>query len=71
MNWKRNIESSRPPENERVLVSDGEIISIASYIVENNNITWLFEKSSFKDIKIFWWMNLPELPPKINKESNI
>ena len=35
-------------------------------IVDEQSITWLFDNQNSKDINILWWLELPELPPKIN-----
>lgn len=70
MNWTRNIDGSRPPEGTRILVSDGEIQVIAQYVSDNNSITWFFDRHDSKDIEILWWRELPELPPKINTNTN-
>jgi len=70
MTWKRNISDSSPQDNQRVLVSDGETITIAYKVTQESQVIWLFDNPQLKDLKIFWWDNLPELPPKINTESN-
>lgn len=63
-NWKR-ITIELPQEGERVLISDGEIIAIAQYIISENHHNWLFDNSNFKCMKIDYWQSLPELPQKI------
>ena len=63
-NWTR-ITVTKPAENKQILVSDGEIITIARYVFSENHINWLFENPSFKDINIDWWCELPTLPKKI------
>ena len=62
--WKR-ISINLPPEGERVLISDGEIIAIAQYVISDSHINWLFDNSNFKCMKIDYWWELPKLPPKI------
>ena len=70
MIWNRNINDSLPQDNERLLVSDGEIITIANKITQENQVIWFFDNPQFKDLQIFWWAILPELPPKINTVLN-
>ena len=68
MNWNRyNISGSIPPENKPILVSDGDTITTAYYIMTDEHITWFFQNPGFKDMDIDWWQDLPKLPPKINK----
>ncbi len=57
-----------PPKNIRVLVSDGEIITITRYIIDGQNTYWLFDAAQMKDIVPQYWMELPQLPPKIITE---
>ena len=65
-NWTRYVPNeSMPRENTRVLVSDGELVVIARYLINNNEIIWLFDEESHKGIKIDWFQALPEEPPKI------
>lgn len=66
MKWTRNLPDSIPPECTRVLVSDGEVMGIASYVESDNHLNWLFDNASLKDIEIVWWAKLPKLPPKVN-----
>jgi len=54
-----------PTENERVLVSDGETVVIARYILSDSHINWIFDEESHKDIKIDWFQDLPSEPPVI------
>mgnify|MGYP003340769406 CR=1 FL=1 len=65
MQWTRNTSDSLPPTNRRILVSDGETMTIASFINDNPGEVWIFENSNFKDLRIFWWCELPEMPPVI------
>lgn len=65
MKWKRYIAGHYPSSNGRILVSDGETITIVNFCKENDQITCFFENTSFKDINISWWKDLPKLPPKI------
>lgn len=71
MTWTRNFKDTPPPTNQRVLVSDGEIITIARRIVEEDHIIWIFDNLNSKDITIDWWKTLPKLPPRIVKEINL
>jgi hypothetical protein len=69
MEWKRNLGESAPPANTRILVSDGEIITIASYILSKNHLNWIFENANYKNMEIDWWKELDVLPMKIIKIS--
>lgn len=69
MEWKRNLGESAPPANTRILVSDGEIITIASYILSENHLNWIFENANYKNMEIDWWKELDVLPMKIIKIS--
>ena len=65
-NWTRYIPNeSMPIQGERCLVSDGEFVVIARYIKNNDEIVWIFDEESHKDIKIDWFQYLPDEPPKI------
>jgi len=66
--WKRII-TDMPPENTRIIISDGATIAICRYILGNECIHWLFDSESFSDIKIIYWMELPKLPPEIKQIS--
>lgn len=68
MKWKRYIAGNYPSGNGRILVSDGDTITIVNILMENDQITCLFENPSFKDLNISWWKELPKLPPKINNQ---
>ena len=70
MTWNRNLKDTPPPTNQRIKVSDGEIITIARCLLEEDHIIWIFDNVNSKDITIDWWMELPELPPKIVREKN-
>ena len=67
INWIRltEVSSMYPSEGERILVSDGEIIAIAQYIISENHRNWLFDNSNFKCMKIDYWQPLPTLPKPI------
>lgn len=61
--WKRkDLLDCMPPEGERVLVSDGEIITIARYVKSDNHINWFFD---LVKIEVDWWQELPPRPKKI------
>ena len=62
--WKRIIVEY-PPEGVRVIISDGEIIAIAQYVMSDSHRNWIFDNSNFKCMNIDYWMELPSLPPKI------
>jgi hypothetical protein len=65
-NWSRYIPNeSMPVEHQRVLVSDGETVVIARYVLTDSHINWLFDEESHKDIKIEWFQSLPPEPPVI------
>lgn len=66
MNWNRTTVT-RPPEGERLLVSDGETTTIARYITSENHDNWIFDNPLMKDIKLDYWMPLPKLPQKIEQ----
>ena len=66
--WKR-ITTEMPPENTRVLISDGLTIAICRYILGNEYIHWLHDGEAFKDIKVIYWMYLPILPPEVKQIS--
>jgi hypothetical protein len=69
MQWKRNLSESEPFNNQRLLVSDGEVITFAKHIKSENHHNWFFENENLKGIDIDWWMEEPPLPPKILKDS--
>lgn len=59
-NWTR-LSVTLPPENQRVLVSDGETQVIAQR-VDNH---WIFDNAGMKDMVITWWRELEDNPPVI------
>jgi len=69
VNWNRYTHASPPPKHERVLISDGETITIARQMPDNsdsNVFYWIFDNQNAADIQVKWWTTLPELPPVIN-----
>ena len=66
MNKWQQFSQVLPPEDKRVLVSDGEMISIARYNVDDQHIIWFFDRSESKDMKIIYWMELPPMPDPEN-----
>lgn len=68
-NWTRFIPNeSMPDEYERVLVSDGETVVIARYILNDDKIVWFFDNETHKDITINWFQSLPSEPPIISQK---
>lgn len=65
MEWNRYLSEALPPNNQRVMISDGEVIAIAQYVRSDNHLNWIFDNESFKDMRIEWWAVLPTLPMKI------
>ncbi len=65
--WTRYTDELSPPENQRVLVSDGDIQTIAYYVLSENHKNWFFENDSYKCLKIEWFALLPPMPPKIQE----
>jgi hypothetical protein len=63
MEWN-SYPTSKPIENQRVLVSDGETILIAWYVLSDNHINWFFDNGT-NDLEILWWHELPIVPPQI------
>lgn len=63
-NWNRST-ISEPPKNQRILVSDGEVIVIANCINDGEHDMWFFDNPNMKDMQIVWWKDLEETPPKI------
>ena len=63
------IDSRTPISGERCLVTDGDIVVIATYILESNNSNiWIFNGLTDVDSKTFivkYWQSLPKLPKKI------
>jgi len=66
-NWKRIDNDSMPQQGTRVLISDGETITIAYYMLSQEHINWFFDNEQLKDLDIQWWSNLPDLPPRIKR----
>ena len=62
--WHRNLAGTAPQENTRILVSDGEHVGIARFIIEETgDRIWFFEGVASFDV--IWWMPLEPLPPII------
>lgn len=68
--WNMFSTDEVPPTHQRIMVSDGETITIAQYTMDNTHITWIFDNPAYKDINVAWWMPLPENPPKIPLNQN-
>lgn len=65
--WIR-LTSALPTSGNRCLVTDGDVIVIATYISESNNSIWMFSglnESDSKNFDVQGWMNLPKPPKKI------
>ena len=58
--WHR-LTLIAPPESRRVLVSNGEVQGIATFVDGH----WLFDNAGMKDMVIHWWQNLSDNPPII------
>ena len=58
--WNRCIVN-KPNENERQLISDGEIMCVAQFI-DNH---WIFDNPNMTDVVVLYWRKLPKFPPKI------
>lgn len=60
------IESGFPPSGTRCLVTDGYIVIIATYLMEEGGNVWIFsgldESSGCKIFKVKAWTNLPKIP---------
>ena len=65
MEWIKYAPGSLPPANTRVLISDGNIITIASWANDGDSRMWFFERDNYKDVNITWWTNLPTCPPVV------
>jgi len=59
--WNR-LSKVQPAQNERVLVSDGEVIVIARKVEDH----WIFDCGASKDMIILNWTYLPNLSEKID-----
>ena len=66
--WIR-ISNETPPSGTRCIVTDGDIIIIATYVKEpTNDVVWVFTGLSQAHADSFivkYWMPLPNLPKKI------
>lgn len=66
-NWLRMV--TPPVSGTRCLVTDGDVIVIATYLVEaDNNHVWIFSGLTEEDSKTFSvqaWMTLPNPAKKI------
>lgn len=67
MEWTRVTPETLPLENTHVLVSDGETITQAYYVLSEKHINW-FMCPSYNGLAIDWWTALPLLPPKIVRD---
>ena len=63
--WTRLTPDTLPSEGIDVMVSDGEIITKARYVLSDNHRNWLFAEPAYKDISLLYWAPYPALPPKI------
>lgn len=71
MQWTRYTSDTCPPYNKRILISNGEIITIANLINDGNESVWIFENSNFKGLPVNWWRELPPMPPVITTQSAV
>jgi hypothetical protein len=67
--------STPPPSGTRCIVTDGEVIFIATYILENDgNNVWIcsgLTEPNSKNFKVQGWMPLPKpIEKKENEKSN-
>jgi hypothetical protein len=69
MKWKRYIAGSYPEQSRRILVCDGETVTIVNFVKDGDQFNCIFENPSFKDFNIIWWKELPKLPPKVNNDT--
>tara|TARA_R110000868_G_scaffold205093_4_gene453383 strand:- start:439 stop:672 length:234 start_codon:yes stop_codon:yes gene_type:complete len=65
--WNIYNTNNMPPENTRVLISDGNVTVIGHYALSENHINWFFNETELKDLDIQWWKYLPELPPALKR----
>jgi hypothetical protein len=65
--WNIYNAYNMPPENTRVLISDGNVTIIGHYVLSENHINWFFNETELKDLDIQWWKHLPELPPPLKR----
>jgi hypothetical protein len=64
--------SSPPPSGTRCIVTDGEVIFIATYILESGGNIWIFSgltESDAKNFKVHAWMALPKPSEKVTREN--
>jgi hypothetical protein len=70
-NWARM--SSPPPSGTRCIVTDGDVIFIATYIIDSDGRSiWIFSgltESDSKNFKVQGWMILPTPIKKIVEEN--
>jgi hypothetical protein len=59
-NWNR-LTQIAPPENTRILVSDG----VNQVIAQKVSNYWIFDNHSLKYMDISWWQELDNNPPVI------
>ena len=69
--WIRNIAESRPLQNQRVLVSDGETTAIARMVINPEHLIWIFDDQKMNDLSVVWWKELPTLPPVVKVAESI
>ena len=58
--------STPPPSGTRCIVTDGEVIFIATYILETSSNVWIYSgmsETDSKNFKVRAWMPLPILKP--------
>jgi len=64
-NWS---DMTMPPSSAtRYIVTDGDVIVIATYLTESNGNIWIFSgltESDSKTFKVQSWMELPKPKPK-------
>lgn len=68
--WTRINQDSMPIEGNRVLLTDGETVVTAHYVLSDEHVNWFFDNPAFKDLDVQWWMELPTLPPRIKTHQN-
>jgi len=72
-NWVRPIESL-PVSGTRCIVTDGDLVLIATYISDNNESVWMLtglEESSSKSFDVQGWMPLPKTIKKLVKANEV
>ena len=60
-NWIR-LTDGLPKSGERCIVTDGEVIVIATFVSDDNNNHWIVSGITENDVKSFiiqGWMRLP------------